>query len=206
MHSHLVEVGLQEVDLGLVLEQARPELLLEILLPQHQFNVTRRVVDLALLGINLLEEFELDVVGGLFRVGVSSEVEESGLNVEFDLLGIYVWDGDGEVDMVLLRVAARRSLRPGNLPDINDRSRLHPQALFRLVLTFRGDLLERLGVGGVCGLLHGGCRVCVREIESCVCSCVNIQYARSGAWLQTGSYEKAMEVSTVIFLAERLWN
>jgi hypothetical protein len=42
-----------------VFEQPRPELLLEVLLAQHQLDVATGVVDLRLLGVDLGEELEL---------------------------------------------------------------------------------------------------------------------------------------------------
>lgn len=57
---YLVEVGLQEVNLLVVLEQSRPELLLELLLAQHKLDVATSVVNLGLLGVDLGEELQLD--------------------------------------------------------------------------------------------------------------------------------------------------
>lgn len=58
----LVEVGLEEVDALGVLEQSRPVLLLELLLLQLYLNILGSVVDLALSGVDLAPELELDMV------------------------------------------------------------------------------------------------------------------------------------------------
>ena len=66
--KYLVEISLEEVELLLVLQQARPVLLLELLLSEDQLDATRRVVDLALLGVDLGVQIKLDVVGSLLGV------------------------------------------------------------------------------------------------------------------------------------------
>ena len=50
---YLVEVCPQEVDLALLLEQARPVLLFQLLLVQHKLDLAIRVVLLRLLRVNL---------------------------------------------------------------------------------------------------------------------------------------------------------
>lgn len=59
-YAYLVEVGLQEVHLLVVLEQPGPELLLELLLAQHKLDVTASVVNLGLLGVDLGVKLELE--------------------------------------------------------------------------------------------------------------------------------------------------
>jgi len=112
--SYLVEISLQKVDLCLLLQQTRPVLLLEFLLAQHQLDVPGRVVDLALLWLDLGEEVELDVVGCLFRLRVAGEFEVGGLDVQVDLLWVYIGNGDGEVHVVLLWFAGGGALGPGH--------------------------------------------------------------------------------------------
>jgi hypothetical protein len=73
--AYFVKVGLDVVDLLLVLEQTGPVLLVEVLLLQDQLDPARGVVDLALLGVNLGEQIHLDVVGGLLALGVTGEFE-----------------------------------------------------------------------------------------------------------------------------------
>lgn len=53
--SYLVKVGLQEVQLLLLLGQTRPVLLLELLLPQDHLDLTGAVVHLAVLNIDGIE-------------------------------------------------------------------------------------------------------------------------------------------------------
>jgi len=65
---YLVEVGLEVVNLLLVLEETGPVLLLELLLSEDQLNPAGRVVDLALLGVDLGEKVHLDVVSGLLAL------------------------------------------------------------------------------------------------------------------------------------------
>ena len=72
---YLVEVGLEVVNLLLVLEETGPVLLLELLLSEDQLNPTGRVVDLALLGVDLGEKVHLDVVSGLLALRVTGEFE-----------------------------------------------------------------------------------------------------------------------------------
>lgn len=64
--TYLVEIGLQVVLLLRVLEQPRPELFLQILLLQLHLDRSRAVVDLALLGVDLVVELHLDLVICLF--------------------------------------------------------------------------------------------------------------------------------------------
>lgn len=66
--AYLVEVGLEVVNLLLVLEETGPVLLLELLLSEDQLNPAGRVVDLALLGVDLGEKVHLDVVSGLLAL------------------------------------------------------------------------------------------------------------------------------------------
>jgi hypothetical protein len=63
------------VDLLVVLQQAGPELLLQLLLPQNQLDVLGRVVDLALLLVDLSKELELQLVRPLEGVRVAAEAE-----------------------------------------------------------------------------------------------------------------------------------
>lgn len=64
--AYLVEVGLQEVHLLGVLEQAGPELLLHLLLAQYHCDIATAVAYLGLLGVDLGEELEVDGVCDLF--------------------------------------------------------------------------------------------------------------------------------------------
>jgi hypothetical protein len=116
--THLVKVGLQEVDLRLVLEQARPELLLELLLAEDKCDIATAVLDLGLLGVDLGEELEVNSVGDLFRCRGTLKAELCRLQIE---LQVGLWDigGDnGEEDVVLLGVISRRALRPGDCAEL----------------------------------------------------------------------------------------
>lgn len=83
--TYLVEVGLQEVNLRLVLEQARPELLLELLLAKDKCDIATAVLDLGLLGVDLGEELKVDGVSDLFRGRCTLETELCGLQVELQV-------------------------------------------------------------------------------------------------------------------------
>lgn len=100
--AYLVEVSLQVVDLLRVLEKSWPELLLGLLLPQHQLDVLGGVVDLAVVDIDLGVELKLNVVRLLQAVGLAAEGDAGGLEVKLQVFGLAVGHGDGEVDVVLL--------------------------------------------------------------------------------------------------------
>lgn len=70
------------------------------------------MVDLALGGVDLAVELELDVVLSLQGARGAGEGEAGGLEVELDLILGDVGDGDGEVDEVLGGVGVGGSLRP----------------------------------------------------------------------------------------------
>lgn len=97
-----------------VLEQAGPELNLEVLLLQNKLDGARGVVGLARAGVDLLVELEAHVVVGLLGLGVAGEVEEAGLDVKLDGFGRDVGDHDREEDVVLLRLGGGRALGPGD--------------------------------------------------------------------------------------------
>lgn len=66
--AYFVKVGLDVVNLLLVLEKTGPVLLVEVLLLQDKLDPTCGVVDFALLGVDLGEKVHLDVVGGLLAL------------------------------------------------------------------------------------------------------------------------------------------
>lgn len=108
----LVKVGLEELQLLGLLEQAGPVLLLEVLLAQLQLDVARGVVDLGVLGVDLRVELELEVEVALQGVRVALELERGGLEVQRVLVGRDIGGGDGQVDEVLLRVGVGGALGP----------------------------------------------------------------------------------------------
>jgi hypothetical protein len=97
--------------LGL-LEQPRPVLLLELLLLQLNLDVLGGVVDLALRGVDLGVELELDVVLALEGPRGAGERQGRGREVQLDAFLGDVGDGDGEVDEVLLRLGIGGALGP----------------------------------------------------------------------------------------------
>lgn len=73
------------MDLRLILEQTRPELLLELLLAKDKCDIATTVLDLGLLGVDLGEELKVDGVGDLFRCRGTLEAELCGLQVELQI-------------------------------------------------------------------------------------------------------------------------
>lgn len=110
----LVEVGLEEVDLLRLLEETGPVGGIELLLAKLHLNIAGSVVDLARRRVDLGVELELDVVGPLEGVGVASEDETSGLEVELEVGSRDVGNANGEVNEVALGVGGRRALSPEN--------------------------------------------------------------------------------------------
>lgn len=95
------------MNLCLVLEQARPEFLLEILLTQDECDIATAVLDLGLLGVDLGEELKVYSVGDLFRARCTLEAELCGLQVELQIRLGNIGGNDGKKDVVLLRVVFR---------------------------------------------------------------------------------------------------
>jgi hypothetical protein len=72
------------------------------------------VADLGLLGVDLGVKVDVDGICDLLRCGGALEAERALLEVELQVCFGNVGCDDGEVDVVLLGVAAGRALRPGN--------------------------------------------------------------------------------------------
>jgi hypothetical protein len=70
------------------------------------------VVDLALSNIDFGVEGKLDMICSLQSIRVAVERQSSGLEVQLQVLFGYIRDRNGEVNEVLLGVAARRALGP----------------------------------------------------------------------------------------------
>lgn len=97
----LVEVGLEEVYLLRLLQQAGPVLLLELLLLELELDILGGVVDLALGGVDLGVELEFEGVRPLEGFRVALEGETGGLEIELEIGGRNIGNGDGQVDKVL---------------------------------------------------------------------------------------------------------
>lgn len=108
----LVEVGLEEMETLLLLEKTGPVLFLEILLLELDLDVLGGVVDLALGGVDIGIELEVDVVLALERLGGTGEGEGVGLEVQLDVILRDVRDRDGQVDEVLAGIGGRGALSP----------------------------------------------------------------------------------------------
>jgi hypothetical protein len=98
--THLVKVGLEPVGLCLCLEQAGPELVLGLLLPQDELDVTIGVVDGALLGVDVLVELHDALVGDMLGGGFAGEGELGGLDVQLKVGARDIGGRDGKVDEV----------------------------------------------------------------------------------------------------------
>lgn len=108
---YLIEVGLQEVDLLLCAQQARPELFLELLLAQHQLDSTVVVVHFAVFRVDLAEQVQRNVVlEALLRVSCERNIVRGDLEVR-SLLG-NVGSLDIDVEVVTLGFSARGALGP----------------------------------------------------------------------------------------------
>lgn len=87
-------------------------MLIQLLLLNNQLNIARGVIDFGARGVDFGEEFEFDGVGAFLRLAVALEVEEGGLDVEFDFVLAHVWHGDGEEDVVFAVFAGGGALGP----------------------------------------------------------------------------------------------
>jgi hypothetical protein len=83
------------------LEQPRPELRASLLLPQHQLDASTRGVGLALIGINLASELQLNMVVGVLGFRETGECDGLRLELQLEIRGGDVWRRDGQVDDVL---------------------------------------------------------------------------------------------------------
>lgn len=52
------------------------------------------------------------MVGCLLAIGGAGEGQAGGLEVQLESFGRYIWDGDGEEDIVFFRIGRGGSLRP----------------------------------------------------------------------------------------------
>lgn len=95
-----------------LLEQAGPELLLELLLTQDHLDVLAGVVDLALIGNDLGEQLELDLVVDVLQLRVAGEGDLGGLYIQRHLLLGHIRSRDGQEDVVALGIRCRRALGP----------------------------------------------------------------------------------------------
>lgn len=112
LRAYLIKIRLQKMHLALLLQQPGPKMLIQLLLLNDELNIARGVVDFGARGVNLGEEFEFDGVGALLRLAVALEVEEGGLDVEFDFVLAHVRHGDGEEDVVFAVFARGAALGP----------------------------------------------------------------------------------------------
>ncbi len=93
-----------------LLQQPRPVLLLQLLLPQLEVHIRAGVVRLGGVDVDLAVELEFHVVGGFLGLGVAGEGEAAGLEVDLGLGD--VGGGDREGDVVALGVGAGGALGP----------------------------------------------------------------------------------------------
>jgi hypothetical protein len=101
------------VHLLLALEQAGPELLLELLLPENELDLTVGVVDFAVLGIDLGKEVQGDAVCYTLLGGaLESNILLGDADGSFGFGNIGSLDVD--VKVVSLRLRVGRTLSPCN--------------------------------------------------------------------------------------------
>lgn len=110
--TYLIEICLQEVHLLRSLQQSWPVLLLKLLLAEHNLDVLACVVDLALVWVDLGVEFKLNMVRLLLRRGLAIEGQAGWLQVELEVFWGAIWDGDGEVNVVLRGIGGIGALSP----------------------------------------------------------------------------------------------
>lgn len=108
---YLVEVGLQEVNLLGRAQQTRPVLFLQLLLAQHQLNLTVTVVHFAVVGIDLGEQVQRHMVFDTLLGGASERhIFRGNLDVCFGLG--HVGSLDAHIEIVTLSLSAGRALGP----------------------------------------------------------------------------------------------
>lgn len=97
-----------------LLQQTRPELFLDLLLPEHQVDAARGVVGLGVLDVDLAVQLHVDLV--LYVLGRRRADEGYAGRFDVELGGglVHVERGDGEVDDVLLGIAFVGALGPEN--------------------------------------------------------------------------------------------
>jgi hypothetical protein len=108
----LVKVGLEELQLLGLFEQAGPVLFLQVLLAQLELDIAGGVVDLGVLRVDLGKEFELELVVALQGIRVTLKLQGGGLEIQLEFGGRDIRNGNGQVDEVLLRIGARGALGP----------------------------------------------------------------------------------------------
>lgn len=109
--TYLVEVGLQEMNLLSRLQQTGPVLLLELLLPQNQLNLTVAVVHLGVLRVDLGIQLQLDVI--LYALlGGSGERDRGRRDVQLSLGLGDIGRLDVHVEVVALRFRGGGALGP----------------------------------------------------------------------------------------------
>lgn len=94
------------------LSRRGPELGVELLLLQLQLDVLAGVVNLGGLVVDLSVQLEVEVVSLLEGIGVAGEGQAGGLQLELQVCGGDVGNGDGHVDVVLVGLDAGRALGP----------------------------------------------------------------------------------------------
>lgn len=114
------------------------------------------MADLGLLGVDLGEELKVDGVGDLFGCGGALEAERLVLEVELQLRLGHVGGDDGEVNIVLLGLAAGRALGPGHWFRVSNPSQAALGRGCGLPSGTTVDILARLTLG-MCAV--GGCAV-----------------------------------------------
>lgn len=109
--TYLFEIGLEEVNLLLRLQQTGPELLLQLLLSQDQLDLTVVVVDLGVFGVDLGKQIQRNIVSHAF-LGVSGERNVLLGDVEGSRGAGNIGSLDVHVEVIALRIIIGGALGP----------------------------------------------------------------------------------------------
>jgi hypothetical protein len=109
--SYLVEIGLEEVNLLGGLEETGPELFLELLFPQNQFNLAVAVVHLGVLGVDLSVQIQGNLVPNTL-LGITGKRDIGRGNVEGGLRAVHIGSLNAHVEIIALGIRVRRALGP----------------------------------------------------------------------------------------------
>lgn len=109
--AYLVEVGLQEMGLLVRSQETRPELFLELLLPQNQLNLAIIVVHLSVVRVNLAIQVERNVVFNTL-IGGTGERDILSRDLEIGIRLGNIGSLQVDIEVVALSVRGGGALRP----------------------------------------------------------------------------------------------
>lgn len=109
-----VKVGLEEVQPGLVLGQARPVLVLGLLLAQYKHDVARSVLCFALGRVDFIVQLQFDVVCGVLRCRFARHGQRRRLQLYLEILVWHIGRKHCQVDYVLFIIGRGGTLGPAD--------------------------------------------------------------------------------------------